>query len=865
MKNLHLSKFNLPTKIFWCLLLIGALAIGGWTLYAAASYTAVQFLVLSVVLFVSALVNEHEIRIPSTDIKLKGDDLAVFAGTFLLGASGGVLLAASLSAVHYRRAPEDKTIWAANAFMKVAAAFAAANGFYFFLKQAANFTETTVAINPPSVVWLVAAAVLLMAVYRFSLLILTEIFRRLEQNPNQISGFSKTELRPIWINSGSGLIGALILHFSLQHFGLLFGVVILLMVVIGHFAYLTHNSRLAQKTKEITEASRVHLATVEALATAIDARDQLGFGHVSRTQIYAVGIGKILNLSDNQLQALNTGALLHDIGKLAVPDNILNKPGRLTPAEMEKIKIHAAVGAAILEKVDYSYPVVPTVKYHHEAWDGSGYPEGLKGENIPLTARILAVADSFDTLRGARPYRAAVSRDEARRFLINGAGTQFDRNIVDVFLRNLQKFETEIEAQGLSYTFDQENSAEIPNGFEDDSDRSYVEQIKRANREVYTLYELARVFSSSLNLHDTFSLFVKKIGELVPFHTCVIYLLDETQDFADAVYIEGENYSAFKEKRIKTGDGATGYVLKKRHSVYKIKPHLEFLSDQAKPTQSYSAMISLPLITDEKMLGAVSLYSYDLDSYGEEHMRLLEAVSRIASDAIGMALKHAASENRALTDPMTNLPNARSLHLQFENEAARASRNGSSFQILMLDLDGFKAVNDTFGHKAGDRMLKELARVMRGQLRDYDFLARYAGDEFVAIVPETDAGRILELCQRIEKAVSEFALPVGDDKFAKVGISIGAACYPVHGEMLDQVIIAADKAMYAVKAERKKLNEEESAAAEPLPLLGEIVLSEEPVEVVPPEAIGEIVFVDEFTEDNFLELDESHIVSSAIN
>ena len=208
--------------------------------------------------------------------------------------------------------------------------------------------------------------------------------------------------------------------------------------------------RLEQKTAEITEASRIHLATVEALATAIDARDQVGVGHVRRTQIYAVGIGELLELCDSEIQALRTGALLHDIGKLGVPDHILNKPGKLTAAELEKVKIHAKIGASILGKVKFPYPVIPTVKHHHEMWDGKGYPNGLRGEAIPLTARILAVADTYDTLRGARPFRPAVSRDEARKTILNGAGTQFDPKIVDVFFRNLKTFEKLVEAEGLN-------------------------------------------------------------------------------------------------------------------------------------------------------------------------------------------------------------------------------------------------------------------------------------------------------------------------------------------------------------------------------------------------------------------------------
>jgi putative nucleotidyltransferase with HDIG domain len=169
--------------------------------------------------------------------------------------------------------------------------------------------------------------------------------------------------------------------------------------------FVSNQKALAEKTGQIGKVSQIHLATVEALATAIDARDQISVGHVRRAQIYSLALGRLLKVSPAEMEALRTGALLHDIGKLAVPDHILNKPGKLTPAELEKTKIHSVVGASILEKIGFDVPVVPTVKYHHECWDGSGYPDGLKGEEIPLTARILTVADAYDTLRGTRPYR----------------------------------------------------------------------------------------------------------------------------------------------------------------------------------------------------------------------------------------------------------------------------------------------------------------------------------------------------------------------------------------------------------------------------------------------------------------------------
>jgi diguanylate cyclase (GGDEF)-like protein len=215
-------------------------------------------------------------------------------------------------------------------------------------------------------------------------------------------------------------------------------------------------------------------------------------------------------------------------------------------------------------------------------------------------------------------------------------------------------------------------------------------------------------------------------------------------------------------------------------------------------------MAALPLFKDGLLLGALSVYSMELGEYTDDHMRLLETVTRLASDALANAMHHAEAESNALTDPLTGLPNARSMHLRFEQEASRTRRTSRPFQVIMLDLDDFKQVNDTFGHKIGDKMLREVARLLQGQLREYDFLARYAGDEFVAIVQDLEGGQVEELCQRIESTIKKFALRVRPGHHARVGISVGASTYGVDGETLDQLLIAADQAMYSAKSEHKQ-------------------------------------------------------------
>jgi diguanylate cyclase (GGDEF)-like protein/putative nucleotidyltransferase with HDIG domain len=871
--KINLAEYNLKSKILLAVLVCLSLAAAGAAVFKLGDYSVQQFFVLAMALAVSALIGQYQTKIPKTQTDFSVREMAVFWGTIWLGLPGAIFIAAGTSFIRCRLSPKKDGRAIFCHLIQICAAFAAANVFYLTLRSFAGFDPVTAGQHALAWYWFAAAAVA-MAIAHYAVTAgLTSLTLKLERDCSFEELSEATFIAPT-IAYLLSLAAIFLIHLAFLEFGLGFGWVILPAAIISHLAYKIHLNRLEQKTREIREASRVHLATVEALATAIDARDQMGFGHVRRTQIYAVALGEMLELSESDIQALNAGALLHDIGKLAVPDHILNKPGRLTPAELEKTKIHPSVGASILGKVDFSYPVVPTVKYHHECWDGSGYPDGLRGTEIPLTARILAVADAYDTLRGARPYRPAISREEARKFILNGAGTQFDPKIVDLFLRNLRKFEIQIADAGLAYKEETETAEDALIHQSDSNSKNYVEQIKSANREVYTLYELARVFSSSLNLEETIALFAEKIGELVPFDTLAIYLLDAHGNEAKAVYTEGKNKAALLNRTIKPGEGATGYVLKKHQSVCNVNPGLDFSFCQLDFVQDYSAMASLPLLADQKLLGAVSLYSCSLENYEDEHLRLLETVSHIGADTILKSLHHAETETRALTDPMTGLPNARSLQIQFDKEVARASRNGTSFQLLMLDLDGFKAVNDTFGHKSGDRLLKEISREMRLQLRDYDFLARYAGDEFVAIIPETDNVSVEEVCLRIEKAVREFILPVGDDQFARVGVSVGAASYPNSGETLDQIVIAADKAMYRVKAERKEKRTAEPPSTDERtppgarPQTPVKTANPKPIAIrsTEPNQLAEQKNPAAMSDENFLvELDESHIISSAIN
>ncbi|MBA3320004.1 MAG: diguanylate cyclase [Pyrinomonadaceae bacterium] len=632
-------------------------------------------------------------------------------------------------------------------------------------------------------------------------------------------------MKSLYFISSTTAVACLLLYLALINFGTLGVLLSLALTVATLAASKIYFDRMARQTREATARARLHLATVEALATAIDAKDQTTHCHVRRVQIYATGMARALNLSAPEIEALSAGAMLHDIGKLAVPDHILNKPGELTPAEFERMKLHTTVGAQILENIDFPYPVVSVVRYHHERWDGSGYPEGLCGEAIPQTARIFAVVDGFDSVREARPFRGGQTVEEASALLRREAGTHFDPQLVELFLQRLPEFEREITARGLNQ-HGAANSPAPPRAPDDAHEEgeeehatpghppaaatatppAYLEQIKNAHREVYTLYQIASTFGSSLDIKCRAQILVDKIGHLVPFDTCAVYLYDESRSIARVAHAAGAHAELLLDRTVAPGEGVIGFVLANRLPATDSDPLPDFAAlGLPVNAPAYRSMLALPLVKGGRLLGALAVYSAELPRYTEDHRRLLDTIATLATDAFANALHHAETESNALTDALTNLPNARALTMRFGEEEARARRTGSSFQLVMLDLDEFKQVNDTFGHPVGDQMLREVARLMQAQLREYDFLARYAGDEFVAIVQELSSEQVADLCRRIEQAVEQFSLPVTPDgASASVGISAGAALYGAEGETLSHLLTAADQAMYSVKSKHRQ-------------------------------------------------------------
>src|ERR1041384_5585343 len=358
---------------------------------------------------------------------------------------------------------------------------------------------------------------------------------------------------------------ASVLYITLQYNALLtfvIGAPILVGLYLGHRQY--RNSVQARirdieqaQQERISMMEKAHRETLEALAVAINAKDEVTHEHVLRVQIYAAGVARLLGCTNEEVEALKAGALLHDVGKIAVPDYILNKPGKLTAAEFDKMKLHTIVGAQILERIKFPYPLVPIVRHHHERWDGTGYPDGLQGAEIPLTARILTVVDCFDAVREDRQYRKGMTREEAIALLLRDKSKYYDPAVVDLFIAHLAEFEAQItELQAGAQTFTPVRieeteairraapAAGLAEENRHDQPAEYLQTILAAHQssqEYVALAELAQLLHNTHERRAALALVTGRLEQLVPYETCVIYLFDEAGGAAGAQHVRGFN------------------------------------------------------------------------------------------------------------------------------------------------------------------------------------------------------------------------------------------------------------------------------------------------------------------------------------
>jgi diguanylate cyclase (GGDEF)-like protein/putative nucleotidyltransferase with HDIG domain len=549
----------------------------------------------------------------------------------------------------------------------------------------------------------------------------------------------------------------------------------------------------------------LHIRTIETLALAIEAKDQTTRDHLFRVQHYAVEIGKEMGLTDQEMNALRAASVLHDIGKLAVPEHIITKPGKLTPQEFEKMKIHPVVGAEILEQVNFPYSVAPIVKAHHERWDGNGYPLGLVGEEIPLGARILSAVDCLDALASDRQYRRALPLDQAMAVVLDESGKSYDPRVVEILARRYRQLEEEAlllkrPASKLSVDARIERGKAPAAGFagasNEDPRRDFRSQIAAAGREAQYTLELVSEVGNSLGMAEMLSVLNSRLTQLIPCDSIAVY--ERKDNLLTPVYVDGRDRMLFSSLQIPLGEGLSGWVAKHNQPILNGNPSVEpgYLNDPRKFSLLRSAL-SVPLAGQENTVGVLSLYRADADAFAPDHLRILSGISSKIGLSFENALKYRALEASATTDYLTGLSNTRALFERLNNELSRCASEQSPLTVMVCDLDRFKEVNDRFGHNAGNKVLQAFAKALTEINRDYDVTARFGGDEFVLVLPGMQPDAVQDKILAVTALATEVGRAVCGESI--ISASVGVASWPDDGVTADELLGEADRRMYASK------------------------------------------------------------------
>jgi diguanylate cyclase (GGDEF)-like protein/putative nucleotidyltransferase with HDIG domain len=607
-----------------------------------------------------------------------------------------------------------------------------------------------------------------------------------------------------------GVSVAEIVHKTTQWLGWAFTLAFLPPLYLIYRSVRLYFGRIEQEKSHAESMASLHLRTIEALATAIEAKDECTGDHLRRVQVYSLELAKHLGLSSDEVNALQAASILHDIGKLAVPDYIISKPGKLTPDEFDKMKVHTVVGAEILEQVAFPYPVAPIVRSHHEKWDGTGYPDGLKAEDIPIGARILSAVDCLDALASDRQYRRALPLDEAMEYVAGLSARSFDPQVVEILKGNYREFErlaqsTPLRNHRLSKDLIVSRGAAPDAGFEKSAsggaggDRpTQADSIASARQEMRIIVDLAMDLSKSLRMEDILSILAARLKQLVPYDCLAIYVREKS--VLKARFTSGVSSQRFASLEIPMGQGLSGWVVENGKAIINGNPAVEpGYAEASGQLGALNSALSIPLGDGmDQMSGALTLYRADKDAYNADHLRVLLAIKGDIAKAVDGAIRFQKTQQGTGADELTGLP-ARSALLACLQDGFVAQRKPVT--LVLGDIDEFRRVNEVFGRPNGDELLKLVANILRNNSRSVDYVARVGPDEFVVLLaaarPEELAGKIEALDRLVANACRGLC---GEETS---GLAAGVACFPENGADAESLMAYAEQALAHAKEARR--------------------------------------------------------------
>ena len=558
-----------------------------------------------------------------------------------------------------------------------------------------------------------------------------------------------------------------------------------------------NRAKTIEAHEHLKEQEQLYLRTVETLALAVDAKDQTTYGHIRRVRAYALGLAKLAGVTDaNELKAIETGSLLHDIGKLAIEDYILNKPGRLSKREFEKMKMHATAGDEILQQVQFPFPVARYVRYHHERWDGTGYPDGLKGDEIPLGSRILAIADAFDAIRSTRPYKSAFGIHDSVELLRTQAGSNYDPRLVGLFVDHIQELETAADeaAKNISelsfrkYYESIESTVTRTDAFPLDQPPSTT-----ASEELVRLMEFCGGVGRSLVLTDALPIVARRLKQIVPYDACVFFTYREN-DSVRAEYACGELAASLQGLSIGLGKGISGWVAAYKRPMLNTGPALEFQGITGDFTPLKDALV-VPLVQEGDCLGTISLYACEPLVYSQTHLSLLQTVAEQVAPLVRDACVAGKPEGESLVDPVTGTYRVAYLSVAGTPLLAHAANTQTPLSLVHIEIRNFSHNVSLYGRGIGDSILRKVADTLRSELRQTDILVRFGYDGFVALLPGVRGLQAARYVHRVQQQIKSAPMNMTPGNALFVNCQAGIASYPDDGSTLPALLQTAQRVL----------------------------------------------------------------------
>ncbi len=559
-----------------------------------------------------------------------------------------------------------------------------------------------------------------------------------------------------------------------------------LMAFANQTAAAIETARLLAESRELQEA------TVLALTAAVNMREVISSRAVQHADL-ADRLAEHLRFDLEARRRVRYTAFLQDLGKLGLPESILKKARRLNAEERAVMMTHPVLAAELLKRIKPLAELAPLVRAHHEWFDGEGYPDGLQGEAIPAETRVVSVVNAFFNVTFDLPSRSVELLDEALEEVRSFGGIGLDPAMVDAFIEMLWSAR---DAQ-VDWYLRMERELSEPQPFSQGLSAPRRDSFTAADsRELQIIYRIAQETAAVLDLEILLKRIVSIIAEVMDYHLVSLLLPgDEPGDLR--VGAHAGHARDIGGMRIPAGSGITGWVF--QHRTPQIVPDVRADPRYIMLDPQVRSKLAFPLVSQGRVIGVLDAESQEVNAFSEADLALMAAVGSQLASCLEVAQLHDRLKREATHDALTRLFNRRLLLERVEQQIEIAGRSQGTFSIVFLDVDQLKHVNDTYGHLAGDALLREVANALTDAVRGEDLVARYGGDEFVVLLPATRAPAALVVAQRIRDGIARHRFMAGQQLLTIPGVSLGLATYPDHGKTAEELLAAADATLYAQK------------------------------------------------------------------